>query len=127
MLLVPTSYVVRSGGKTPAARQNLEGFDAPEQVGGPGFAGGEGWAPDSKDLRALIHALETFFRFRDRFNGGNPELLSARCVQCDANALPAIFDAKRRTGNRAAETQILRSRGRLEETIRFRGRQKIEH
>ena len=77
---------------------NLEGFDAPEEVGGPGFGGGEGRAPEGENLRALVDALKTFFGFGNGFDGGNPELLGAWRVERDADALPAVFDAEGRTG-----------------------------
>jgi len=105
----------------------LEGLDAPEKVGGPGFGGGERGTPDGQNLRALVDAFETFFGFGDGFDWGDPELLGARSVQGYANALPAIFHAERGTWDAAAEAQILRTGRRLEKTVGLGGRQKIEH
>jgi len=105
----------------------LEGLDAPKQMGSPGFGGGEGGAPESEDLRALVDAFETFFGFRDSFNGRNPELLGARSVESHANALPAIFDAKRGAGDAAAEAEVLRATRRLKKTIGLGGSEEIKH
>src|SRR5260370_32038162 len=96
-------------------------------MGGPGFGGGQRGAPNGQDLRALVDAFETFFGFRDRFNWGNPELLSARSVQSYANALPAVFHAERRARNAPAEAQILRSGRRLKKPVGLRGRKEIQH
>src|SRR5260370_40321551 len=98
------------------ARGRSKRFDAPEEVGGPGFGGGEGGAPEGKNLRALVDALEPFLGFGNGFDGGNPELLGARGVERDADALPAVFDAEGRTRQAAAQSQILRSGWGLDET-----------
>src|SRR5260370_35845020 len=101
-------------------------FDAPEEVGGPGFGGGKGGAPEGENLRALVDALEAFFGFGNGFDRGNPELLGARGVERDADALPAVFDAGGGARDGTAEAQILRSRRGREETGEFAGREKIE-
>src|SRR5260370_1089123 len=126
VLLTSAGYYslrLKSGGETAtlytfrADRMKLEGLDPPKQMGSPGFGGGEGGAPESEDLRALVDAFETFLGFRDSFNGRNPELLGARSVESHANALPAIFDAKRGAGGAAAEAEVLRATRRLKKTI----------
>src|SRR5438445_4591436 len=96
-------------------------------MGRPGLRGGERGTPDGQDLRALVDPLEAFFRFGDGFNRRNPELLGARSVERYANALPAIFHAKRGAWNAAAEAQILRAGRSLEETIRLGRREEIQH
>src|SRR5260370_5417133 len=108
------------------ARGRSKRFDAPEEVGGPGFGGGEGGAPEGENLRALVDAFKTFFGFGNGFDGGDPELLGARGMEGDADALPAVFDTEGRTGQATAEAQILRSRRGLEETVEFARREKIE-
>jgi len=95
-------------------------------VGGPGLADGERWAPDGENLGALVDALETFFGFGDGFNGGNPEVFGARSVESHADALPTVFDPERRTGDGAAEAQILRAGRSLEETVGLGGRKKVK-
>ena len=51
-----------------------EGFDAPDEAGGPGFLGGERGAPEGENLRALVDAFETFLGFGDRFDRRNPKI-----------------------------------------------------
>src|SRR6267143_4080541 len=103
-----------------------EGFDTPDEAGGPGLLDGEAGAPEGKNLRALVDALETSLGFRNRFDRGNPELLGCRCVQSDADALPAVFHAQNRAGQRAAEAKIFLAGGRLEEAVRLRRGEKID-
>src|SRR5216683_7468047 len=103
-----------------------EGFDAPDEAGGPGFLGGERGAPEGEDLRALVDALETFLGFGNGFDGGDPEFFDERRVQRDADALPAIFHAQNRAGQRAAEAKIFLAGGGFEETVRLGGGKEID-
>jgi hypothetical protein len=87
----------------------LKGFDAPDEAGGPVFLSGEAGAPDGENLGTLVDAFEAFFGLGDGFNGSDPELIGSGSVQRETNALPAVFHAQHRAGERAAEAQILRA------------------
>ncbi len=92
-------------------------------MGGPGFGGGEGGAPEGENLRALVDALEAFFGFGDGFDGSDPELLDKRSVQGDAEALPAVFHAQDGAGQYATEAKILAAGGRFKEAVGLGGRE----
>jgi len=72
------------GGGQARTRPALQGFYAPEEAGGVGSLHGEIGAPDSKDLRALIDALEAAFGFGHGFDGRHPEVFCIGSVQVDA-------------------------------------------
>src|SRR5258708_4826618 len=104
-----------------------EGFDAPDEAEGPGFLGGKAGVPDGENLRTLIDALETLLGFGNRFNGRDPELLGRQCMNNQADALPTVFHAEDRSGERPAETKILVASRCLEEAIGFGGREQIDN
>src|SRR5260370_41415452 len=95
----------------------LKGFDAPDEAEGPGLLGGEAGVPDGENLRTLIDTLETFLGFGNRFNGRDPELFGRKRVENNADALPAVFHAEDRSGERPAETQILLASRCFEEAV----------
>ena len=86
----------------------------------------QGRIPNGEDLRALVDAFKTFLGFGNCFNRSYPKLFCARCVQCDADALPAVFQAQQRGGQNAAEAEILRTLGRFKETVGLGGSEKID-
>ena len=88
--------------------------------------GGEVWAGDGENLRALIDAFETFLGFRNSFNWGDPEFAGFRGVQGDANVLPAVLDANGGRGQDSAETKIGASRGSFKEAVGFSGGKEID-
>src|ERR1700704_4487412 len=98
-------------------RRKSEGFDAPDEAGGPGFLGGERGAPEGENLGALVDALEALLGFGDGFDRGDPELLGCRGVQGNADALPAVFHAQDGTGQRATESKIVAAGGSIEEAV----------
>jgi hypothetical protein len=104
-----------------------EGFDAPDEADGPGFLGSEAGVPDGENLRTLIDALETFLGFGNRLNRRDPEFLGGKRMEKNADALPAVFHAERRRGERPAETKILRAGRRFEETIGLGRREQIDN
>src|SRR3989442_643812 len=66
-------------------------FQAPAQTGGPGFLGSERRAANRKNLRGLIDAVETPFRFRNGLHRGEPENFPARRVPRGHGAPPPPF------------------------------------
>ena len=70
-----------------------------------------------ENLGALVDPFETFLGFGDRFNRSDPKFLCAGRMKGDAHALPAIFHAKHRAGQDAAETQILLPLRSVEKTV----------
>ena len=82
--------------------------------------------PDGENLGTLVDTLETFLGFGNRFNRSYPEFLCAGRVKRDADALPAVFHAKQRGGQNAAEAKVLRPLGRFEKTVGLGGGEKID-
>src|SRR6266568_3198578 len=103
-----------------------ERFEAPDEAGGPHFLRCQRRAPDRKDLRPLIDALETLFGFGYGLNGRDPESFGQRRVQRGANALPPVFHAQDGRGERAVEAKIRMAAGSFEEAVRLGGRQKVD-
>src|SRR5260370_28894966 len=106
--------------------EKSEGFDAPDEAGGPGFLGGERRAPKGENLRALVDALEAFLGFGDRFDRRNPEILDKGRVQRDANALPAVFHAKDGAGHGATKAKIFLAERRFKKAVGLGGRKEVD-
>lgn len=103
-----------------------EGFDAPDEAGGPGFLGGERRTPEGENLRALVDAFETFLGFGDRFDRRNPKIFDEGRVQGDANALPAVFHAQDGAGHGTTEAKVFLAERRFKKAVGFRGGKKID-
>src|SRR4029079_9595757 len=104
-----------------------KGFDPPNEASEPGFLRRQRRIPDGEYLRTLVDALETFLGFGNRLNRSDPQFLSARRVNRDADALPAVFHAKQRSGQDAAEAQILPSLWRFKKAVRLGRSQEIDY
>ena len=83
--------------------------------------------PAREDLRSLIDALESFFRFRHGLNRCNPEILRAWRMQSRAHFLPMIFHMKDGSGQFSAEPQILRAGRGFEKAIAGSWRKQIDN
>ena len=89
-------------------------------------------------LRRVVHAGEQHVFERDPAaflqrelparldNRSDPKFLSARRVNRDADALPAVFHAKQRSGQNAAEAQILPTLRRFKKTVRLGRSEEID-
>src|SRR5580692_12290456 len=62
--------------------------------------------PNGENLGALVNALEAFLGFGNRLDRSDPKFHCAGRVKSDADALPAVFHAKQRAGQRSAEAKI---------------------
>src|SRR6266700_502480 len=105
---------------------NSEGFDAPDEAGGPGFLGGERGAPEGENLRALVDAFETFLGFGDRFDRRNPKIFDEGRMQRDADALPAVFHAQDGAGHGTTEAKIFLAEGRFKKAVGLGGGKEID-
>ena len=104
----------------------LEGFYAPDEAREPRLLRGQWRMPNGEDLRALVDAFEAFLGFGDRFNRSYPKFFCAGGVKRDADALPAVFHAKQRGGQNAAEAKILLPLGRFKKTVGLGRSKKID-
>src|SRR3984957_13939280 len=112
---------------TVSASPSVELLDTPHESAEPGIAADEVWIPDRQNLRPLVHAFETLFRFRGCFNRRNPEMLRPRRMQRDLQALPTIFQSQRRPRHRSAEAKILFAVGSFEKSVSCVRSQQIGH
>ena len=104
----------------------LNRFEAMHQPHGSGYFIVQVRPPQAQDLRALVDAFEARFGFRNRFYRRDPKFIGTRRVQRGAHALPAVFQAQHRSGERSGVAQILRALRRFEKAIVGAGRQEVD-
>src|SRR3989304_6635263 len=77
------------------ARRRASGGNPQHGVAAPGIAGGNLHGPQSKNLRALVHAFESQFGFGDGFNRRDPELSRGGRLDGRGDILPPVDNAQR--------------------------------